>query len=67
LIAAAKIGLKVVDVNPSDLATVADVRSFLKVASPKAIIFQPVSDTQDNLMLLRKSIPEFFYCEYTRK
>ena len=62
LLAAAKIGLKVVDVDQS-LATVADMRKILSTSACKAIFFEPVSKTQDNLLLLRKAIPEFFYCE----
>ena len=62
LLAAAKIGLKVVDVDPS-LSAVADLRQVLSFSACKAIFFEPVSATQDNLLLLRKAIPEFFYCK----
>jgi len=62
LLAAAKIGLKVVDVDAS-LSAVADLRQVLSSSACKAIFFEPVSATQDNLLLLRKAIPEFFYCK----
>ena len=62
LLAAAKIGLKVVDVDTS-LSTVADLRQVLASSACKAIIFEPVSASQDNLLMLRKAIPEFFYCK----
>ena len=63
LLAAAKIGLKVVDIDLS-VSTVADLRQVLSISACKAIFFEPVSATQDNLLLLRKAIPEFFYCTY---
>ena len=62
LLAAAKIGLKVVDVDTS-LSSVADLRQVLASSACKAIIFEPVSASQDNLLMLRKAIPEFFYCK----
>ena len=62
LLAAAKIGLVVYDIDTA-ISTIADVRQFLTESKCKAIIFEPVSDTQDNLKLLRQSIPELFDCE----
>lgn len=62
--AAAKIGMLVIDIDPA-LSTVKEVRQALKVANCKALIFEPVTETQDNLLLLRKSIPEFFHYDDT--
>lgn len=63
LLAAAKIGLKIVDIDVA-LSSVADLRSVLASTACKAIFFNPVTPTQDNLLLLRKAIPEFFYCKF---
>jgi hypothetical protein len=60
LLAAAKMGIKVIDIDPA-VNTVASVREALKLASCKAIFFDPVVQDVDYLKLLRKSIPEFFY------
>ena len=56
-------GLKVAEIDPS-FSTVQEVRSFLKLANCKAIFFDPVTETQDNLLLLRKAIPEFYHCKF---
>lgn len=63
MMSAAKAGLKVVDFDPS-INNVEDLRSALKTASCKAIYFDPVGEASDNLLLLRKAIPEFFHCKY---
>jgi hypothetical protein len=60
LLAAAKLGLKVVEINPA-ISTVADMRAVLKQAQAKALFFEPVNASQNNLLLLRKAIPELFY------
>eukprot|EP00607_Mallomonas_marina_P003310 CAMPEP_0182428618 /NCGR_PEP_ID=MMETSP1167-20130531/23153_1 /TAXON_ID=2988 /ORGANISM="Mallomonas Sp, Strain CCMP3275" /LENGTH=226 /DNA_ID=CAMNT_0024611609 /DNA_START=138 /DNA_END=818 /DNA_ORIENTATION=- len=59
LLAAARIGLKIVDIDVS-ISSVTDLREALKLAKCKAIIFEPQTETHDNLLLLRKAIPEFF-------
>jgi len=41
------------------------LRDLLASSACKAIIFEPVSKTQDNLLLLRKAIPELFYYDDT--
>lgn len=64
LLAAAKAGYKVADMD-TNLRTVAQVREALKLAECKAILFHPMTETQDNLLLLRKSIPELFYFDDT--
>ena len=51
-------GLQVVDF--ADISTVEDLRAILGSTSIKALFFEPVNETQDNLLLLRKAIPEFF-------
>jgi hypothetical protein len=53
-------GLKVFDVQGS---TVEEVRGFLKTSNCKVVFFVPQTETQDNLKLLRQSIPEFFNCK----
>lgn len=62
LLAAAKMGLKVADIDTS-ISTVPQLRQALALAKAKAIIFHPITDAQNCLMLLRKSIPELFYYE----
>lgn len=59
LMAAAKMGLLVVDFD--EVSTVEDLRAILGSAAIKALFFEPTNETQDNLLLLRKAIPEFFY------
>jgi ssDNA-specific exonuclease RecJ len=65
MMAAAKIGLKVVDVD-MDVTELSAVRSFLAETKPKAIYFKPQHDDADYLLLLRKAIPEFFECTCRR-
>ena len=62
LIAAAKMGLKVVDIDMK-LTEVSEIRAFLKAADCRAIFFKPVHEEHDHLLLLRKAIPEFFECK----
>lgn len=64
LIAAAQIGLTVVDFGTS-VQTVEDLRQSLALSKCKAIFFEPQSETNNNLLLLRKAIPEFFYYDDT--
>jgi hypothetical protein len=45
------------------ISKVEDIRAFLKASDCKMIVFPPVTETQDNLRLLRYSIPELFDCE----
>jgi len=59
MMAAAKIGMKVVDVD-LDVTELSAVRSFLAETKPKAIYFKPQHEDADYLLLLRKAIPEFF-------
>ena len=68
LLAAAKIGLHVIDISVAQdsILSVDDMRSILTTAGPKAFIFEPVNAVQDNLLLLRKAIPEFFYYDDTK-
>ena len=60
LMAAAKLGLQVVDFDTS-IIDVATLRDALKLSKCKSIIFDPITSDCDRLQLLRKSIPEFFY------
>jgi len=64
LLSAAKIGLKVMDIDVS-ITEISDLRSALKLANCKALYFDPVDETHNKLLLLRKAIPEFFACNYT--
>lgn len=66
MLAAAKAGFRIVDVDPS-ITTVADVRSFLTMSNCKALFFQPVSETSNNLLTLRKAIPEFYECKLLKR
>jgi len=62
MLAAVKAGMKVVEID-SSISSVQDLREALKLANCKAIYFEPVTETQDNLLLLRKAIPEFYHCK----
>lgn len=61
--ALAKAGMKIVEAPA--VMTVPQVRQFLGLAPFKVIYFDPVSESQDCLLQLRKSIPEFFDCKCT--
>ena len=58
--AAAKVGMKIVEAP--ETMTVPQLRQFLALEPIKTLYFDPVSPTQDRLLLLRKAIPEFYYC-----
>ena len=58
LMAAAKMGLQVVDF--ADISTVEDLRAILGSTSIKVLFFEPINETQDNLLYLRKAIPSSF-------
>ena len=60
LLAAAKMGLRVVNIDMA-IESVKDLRAVLAQANTKALFFEPMTATSDNLLLLRKSIPEFFH------
>lgn len=62
LLAAAKAGFKVVDVD-YQLTAIDEIRDFLKSANCKVIYFKPVHENHDYLKLLRQAIPEFFECK----
>jgi hypothetical protein len=64
LLAAAKLGLKVVEFDAS-IATKEDLRSALGVAAVKSVIFDPVTESTDQLLLLRQAIPELFHYDDT--
>ena len=51
--------MKVADFD-LNISTVHDLRKSLQLSKCKAIFFDPVSDTQSNLLLLRKAIPELY-------
>lgn len=59
LLAAAKMGMKVVDVDPT-ITDINDIRAFLRQSACQHIFFHPVTETHDNMLLLRKAIPELF-------
>lgn len=63
LLAAAKANFKIVDINPK-VTNIYKVREALLHANPKAIYFFPKVGKIDYMKLLRKCIPEFFYCKY---
>ncbi len=62
MMAAAKVGLKVFEID-SKINTVAQVRKFLTASQCRSLWFQPYDGEQNNLLLLRKSIPELYECE----
>jgi hypothetical protein len=65
LMAAAKMGMEVVDFGNA-IGSVEDLRAALGSAKNiKAIFFEPTNEAQDNLLLLRKAIPEFFHYDDT--
>lgn len=62
LLACAKAGLKVADIDTS-ICTVPAIREALALAKCNAIIFHPVTEKMNSLLLLRKAIPELYYYE----
>lgn len=60
--AAAKIGMIVAEIDPA-IETIAEIRSALAASECKALYFKPETETQNNLLLLRKAIPELYYCK----
>lgn len=60
MMAAAKIGMTVVEIDLA-LNTASDVRAALLYADCKAIYFKPETEKQNNLLVLRKAVPELFY------
>lgn len=59
--AAAMLGLKIFEVMPSEVKSTADLRQALSLSGCKALFFAPHSADADNLMLLRKAVPEFYH------
>lgn len=55
-------GMKVIEID-NNISQVSDLRKVLALAKAKALFFTPMTESQDNLLLLRKAIPEFFYCK----
>jgi hypothetical protein len=64
MMAAAKAGIKVVDIDTS-LTDIKDIREWLKASQCKTIYFNLETSEQDTMLLLRKAIPEFFDCKST--
>ena len=65
MLAAAKIGARVVELS-NDITSVNDVRLALAAAKAKLIAFDVNKNTpSDKLLLLRKSIPEFYHCKFS--
>jgi hypothetical protein len=62
MMAAAKAGIKVVDIDTS-LTDIKDIREWLKASQCKTIYFNLETSEQDTMLLLRKAIPEFFDCK----
>ncbi len=62
--AAAKVGLVVIDID-TNITAVPQVREALDISQATLILFdtEPKDDDSDRLMLLRKSIPEFYECK----
>jgi hypothetical protein len=59
LLASAKMGMQVVELDES-INTKEDVRSALGMAQPMTVMFDPITDSADRLLLLRQAIPELF-------
>jgi hypothetical protein len=60
LLAAAKLGLSVTDLDPA-IVSVANIRKILFLVQPRMIVFDPECGN-NRLELLRQSIPEFYHC-----
>lgn len=60
LLAAAKLGLFVTDLDPA-IVSVANIRKILFLVQPRMIVFDPECGN-NRLDLLRQSIPEFYHC-----
>jgi hypothetical protein len=62
MVAAAKAGFKVVDIDVN-ITDVVSIREFLRASEAKAIYFLPTYNDVNYTNLLRKAIPEFFNCK----
>ncbi len=60
--AAARAGLRVFEFD-RDLHSVKQVRAALTASQCKSIWFNPTFGEQNNLLTLRKSIPELYECD----
>lgn len=61
-IAAAKAGLKIVDIDPT-ITDISSIRESLRQSQAKAIFFFPFYNDVEYTQLLRKAVPEFFHCK----
>jgi acyl-CoA synthetase (AMP-forming)/AMP-acid ligase II len=64
MIAAAKAGLKVVDID-SNIIDIPSIREFLRLSQAKAIYCFPFYNDTEYVTLLRKAVPEFFHYDNT--
>ena len=64
-IAAAKAGLKIVDIDPT-ITDISSIREFLRQSQAKAIFFFPFYNDVEYTQLLRKAVPEFFHYDNTQ-
>jgi hypothetical protein len=62
MLAAAKLGLRIADIDPT-IDAVGQVREFLKLSQCKTIVFAPSFGDTNYIQLLRKAIPEFYECK----
>ena len=67
MLAAAFSGTTIVDVDPSSIENVEDLRQFLKLANCKLIYVDNETENVNSLKLLRQAIPEFYSCKFQRK
>lgn len=56
-------GLKVVEIDYA-IDSVSEVREALSLSQCRCLYFAPSFEGTDKLLLLRKSIPEFYECEF---
>lgn len=61
--AAAKAGFRVVDIDPT-ITDIPSIREFLRQTEVKALYFFNFDNDTEYGDLLRKSIPELFYCTF---
>jgi len=59
MLAAAMIGLRLFEID-RNIDNFKQVREFLTASQCRSLFFKPYDGEQDNLMLLRRAIPEFF-------
>ena len=61
LMSLAKVGCKIVDLDP-EISDIEDIRQALRISECRMINYNSET-SHDRTVLLRKAVPEFYYCK----